>query len=190
MISPVIMMNWTINDRPRSVLFDASINESHIGSAQVTEHQVETGSNVSDHVRAMPLRLSLQAMVSDTPLQNNVLTPEGGDTQRVVTIFNALTEAMQAGVLTEVNTSLKKYQNMAIVNLNIPRNADNSNASPFTIDLQQVRLVETVTVTALPERAKGPKKQGFKPAKDLDNKPKQKERVKSAWKALNTPSPT
>jgi hypothetical protein len=190
------MMSWTINGRPISVTFDASISESHLGSAQVTEHQVETGSNIADHVRALPLRLSVQAMVSDTPTleggsvlkqsvptldRDSIVLTASGEVDRVRTIYNALTDAMQAGVLIEVNTSLRKYTNLAIINLATPRNALDSNAVTFSIDLLQVRLVKTFTVASLPEKAKGARKRGAKSNKDLDNEPKKKEQVKQSF---------
>lgn len=50
------------------VTFDATERESHIGSAVVSEHPIETGGNVTDHVRADNRLLTLDVMISNTPL--------------------------------------------------------------------------------------------------------------------------
>lgn len=48
--------------------FDAVIREQYSSSAQVTEHPVERGSAVTDHIRGMPARISVEAVISNTPL--------------------------------------------------------------------------------------------------------------------------
>ncbi len=53
-----------------AVLLDASINEQHVASAQITSHQVETGADVSDHIRPMPRRLTVEMMITDTPIRS------------------------------------------------------------------------------------------------------------------------
>jgi hypothetical protein len=53
--------------------FDAVISEEHASSAEATEHPVEEGIAITDHVKPNPARLSLQAVVTNTPL-NQVLT--------------------------------------------------------------------------------------------------------------------
>lgn len=49
--------------------FDATITAAHQSSSTVTEHAVEKGSPISDHVRQLADRLSVEAMVSNTPIK-------------------------------------------------------------------------------------------------------------------------
>lgn len=50
------------------LLLDASLNESHSRSATVTDHEIEDGTNISDHIRLNPDKLIIQGLISDVPL--------------------------------------------------------------------------------------------------------------------------
>lgn len=50
-----------------NLTFDASIHESHQGTSTVTDHPVERGSNVADHIRPDPDVLTMEALISNTP---------------------------------------------------------------------------------------------------------------------------
>lgn len=47
--------------------FDATIRETHTHTSTVTDHPVETGSNVADHIRPDPDALTMDAHISNTP---------------------------------------------------------------------------------------------------------------------------
>lgn len=48
--------------------FDCVTSETHEGISEITEHAVETGAPISDHKRTKPRRLTIEALVSNTPL--------------------------------------------------------------------------------------------------------------------------
>lgn len=50
--------------------FDIISGEEHAISAKVTEHTVEEGANISDHVRPELARLNLRAVVTDSPINS------------------------------------------------------------------------------------------------------------------------
>lgn len=50
-----------------TIELDASVREQHDTTAQVTEHPVERGSNIADHIRAEPRRLTIEGVISNTP---------------------------------------------------------------------------------------------------------------------------
>lgn len=50
-----------------TLTLDASIRESHTATSTVTDHPVERGSNVADHIRPDPDTLTMEAMISNTP---------------------------------------------------------------------------------------------------------------------------
>lgn len=52
------------------VQFDLTLSEGHEATADVTEHPVETGSNVADHVRPNPRTLNLELYVTNTPVSD------------------------------------------------------------------------------------------------------------------------
>lgn len=61
----------------RIVTFDAIEDELHETIAVVTDHPVEVGVDVTDHVRPLPDRLSLVGYVSNQPIVVNPFTQRG-----------------------------------------------------------------------------------------------------------------
>ena len=56
------------------IKFDLEISEHHSIEAQVTEHPIENGATISDHVRLLPRKGSMVGMVTNHPL-NNIKAP-------------------------------------------------------------------------------------------------------------------
>jgi hypothetical protein len=57
------------------VLFDVTISENHEDVADVTDHPVEEGVNIVDHIRKAPFTLSLEAFVTNTPVTELIFGP-------------------------------------------------------------------------------------------------------------------
>lgn len=51
--------------------FDAVTSQSHDSQVQIAEHPVETGSNIADHARTEPERVTLEAYVTNNPLSTD-----------------------------------------------------------------------------------------------------------------------
>ncbi len=54
-----------------SIRFDLIVSESHTLESQVTEHPIENGSVVADHVRQLPRKGSLSGLVTNHPLKRD-----------------------------------------------------------------------------------------------------------------------
>lgn len=155
-------MQWTLNGQQTTVQFDASISEQHTGTAQVSQHQVETGPNITDHIRPMPMTLSLQAFVTNTPINSGILSPTASPAgqitngvlqfsssfNRVNDVYNALLDAQAGGALIAVTTSLSLYIDFAITSIGAPRDAEHGNAVQFSIELMQILTVSVTDVSA------------------------------------------
>lgn len=50
-----------------TLTLDASVRETHTSASTVTDHPVERGSNVADHIRPDPDELSIDGVISNTP---------------------------------------------------------------------------------------------------------------------------
>jgi hypothetical protein len=175
------------------VQVDASVSEQHTITAQVTEHPVENGPDVADHIRPLPRRVVLSGIVTNTPIYTPATQVRGAtgsfagqfsvqvgnksikytalqfsdEFDRVRDVYGELVTAALGGALFEVTTTLAQYENMAITNFDVPRGAGTGNALQFQIQFQEVRLVDTQQVTALPPSKKiAPKHVGAKPTKD------------------------
>lgn len=169
---------------------DASISEAHEYESEITEHPVEGGANVADHIRNKPHTLKIEGVVTNTPiLQAQDVERLGGfakgRTGRAEDAFQALMNLRDRRELVTVATRLKTYESMAIQSISVPRNAKTGDALRFSITLRHVRIVESRFVSYAKE-PRGQKKAG------LGNKPKNsadeatKERTQSlALKAKN-----
>lgn len=143
---------------PTRVLeFDAVISEMHIGNAITSEHPVENGSDMTDHVQRTPEELQIVGLVSDTPiiilasLRAEPAVSVGGDPQnRVHDAYAFLKEVKDTGQLVSVSTTLRDYTNMVIVGLVVPRDKDKGRVLEASLTLKEI-LIATTEQVAPPE---------------------------------------
>jgi len=121
-----------------SVELDVTMREDHRFSSIVTNYPIEEGSSLSDHIINEPPVVTLEGIVTDTPLA--ILT----FFNRSVDAFNRLVEIHEKRELVTVVTGLKVYPNMAITVLNVPRDIRTGQSLRFTIELQNVVLDTSV----------------------------------------------
>lgn len=192
-------ITWSDQGNLKALTFDATPGDTHLWTATVTEHPVEKGSPITDHVRAGAFRLSVDVVISNTPLSlpnaNDDSFTEGvtrqstqmplglalgdatvylwsADFDRVRKVYEALTDLIgnppQDGIT--VMCTLALYDSMEIVNISVPRSVETgSSAIRFTIDMQQITIVESQTV-ATPAAKIQPKHKGHKPTKEETKK--------------------
>lgn len=163
-----------------SIRFDATLQETHQDSSDITEHPVEGGFNVSDHIRQKPPTLTLTGIISNTPLSSEqaqrVVSAGGGVT--VTTKASAAQpegatgyaqkayselRSLAVGQLVRVVTATRTYENMAIADITVPRDPRTGDALFFQIQLRQVRIVQNKTtrrVTAKETKAQQKQKTG------------------------------
>lgn len=140
------------------VTVDVVTKAEHSDEVDATEHPVERGSNVTDHARPKPAQLTLDCVVSDTPLsraqaRREVLLPDGSSftseseveeqAGRADEAYQKLLAIKDAGTLVTVNTRRRTYENMLIVKLGVPEDAGTGHALKFTIDLRELRIVQS-----------------------------------------------
>jgi hypothetical protein len=166
-----------------TLVLDASITESHQAEVEVTEHPVEQGANIADHTRAKPESLTLEGLISNTPLNrtqtrrlveslgvvfesNSAEDAVFGQPGRAEAAYVTLREIKEAGQLITVVTGLRVYEDMVMTSLLVPRDARTGEALRFTASFKQIRLVKNKTTTqvvAKEPKAKGKAKLGKKP---------------------------
>jgi len=64
----MIKLVWQEAERTYLLTFDAVTSEQYDLETQVTEHPIEKGSPLVDHVRPLPVRITLEGLVTDTPV--------------------------------------------------------------------------------------------------------------------------
>lgn len=127
---------------------DLTISEQHERSSVVTDHPVESGANVSDHVIVQPERVILRGFVTDSTAA--VFAADegtGGEPGRTQDAFDVLDQLAASREPMDVVTGRKEYSSMVITRLDLPRERPNS--MQFTIELQQVKIVDSADGTLL-----------------------------------------
>ncbi len=152
---------------------DAALTEEYGYDAEVTDYPVEQGANVSDNIRSRPLRITIDCVVSDTPLTSmevirSALAPAGAGggglpSDDGLTKMLAIRDAREP---VTVITTLRRYENMALESLTIPRSKDTGDALRFRAVFKQIRFVTNARTTVRVATPKSRKRvnRGSKPA--------------------------
>ena len=164
-------------------VIDAGITETHTYESEITQYAVEGGSDITDNVRNKNPKVVITGIVSDTPfgkmadIRSKVVTPAQTSSAELDfspkdTALTVLIGIRDAKLPISIETHLKRYDNMILVNLEITDDMDSGDALVFTAEFQQILIVITTKVTvkvAAPNlgAAAGAKN---KPAKKLGTK--------------------
>lgn len=149
---------------------DATLSEQHSISVEVTDFPVEKGAAISDHKRVKPDVIKLEGVVSNTPLAPKDSLPANHET-RAKSAFEYLQKLKNTDALIQIVTVLKKYENMTLVDAQMPQDARIGDVFQFTGTFKQVTIVENRTVAVVVTRAPNGKpldKKGSQPTKEAD----------------------
>jgi hypothetical protein len=125
-----------------SLTIEATISENHRASSQVTKQTIEDGSSVSDHIINDPETVTIEGFISNTPIS-------GGFQNNAQNAFDELYRIRENKQLITVVTGYRVYNNMAITNINVPRDRSTGQSIRFTVDLAFVRTVGNTNVSFL-----------------------------------------
>lgn len=147
----------------------ATIEEVHSSSVEITEHPVENGANITDHAYVKPIELvmrcgwsnsSSQALINSitsaaaTAITNGPSSLFSDDTgpygDFVSGIYNQLLNLQQQRSPFTVVTTLRQYNNMLIQNIRVERDQKSSQALLATVTMKQVIIVLTSSSTIPP----------------------------------------
>ncbi len=167
-------------DEQYALEFDAVVSERAVFGATLTEHAVEGGAAMSDHKIPKLRTYTLSCVVSQRPLGNaprsgsrtqtvtGNLEPidVGGGTKlvglvysqevtRVADVLAELADLAERSVLVTVQTDLRLYEDMEVIDVSAPRTAKDGDAVEFSISLQEVRTATVETTTAPEPRLPG-----------------------------------
>jgi len=145
------------------IQFDCVPDETHMSEAEITDHPVEATvgaqAQISDHIRVLPDSVEFNGVVTDTPLVYLASlapspvwpmaeVPGAPTTNRADAAYEKLRELMSKGVLLDVATSLRTYEDMAIRSLTVSRNASTGNVMDCRISLRQVTTATSLAIDA------------------------------------------
>lgn len=155
------------------VEFDVVSNENPVDSATVTDNPVESGQDVSDHIKDNPSTIDITGVFvkEDAPQKLQALKQLMADKEPV------LYQGRNA------------YNNMVITSISRNHNASNILGFAFDISLKQVRIanLKTVDIKVVSPNTKKPSKKTNTKVKKTSNKGKQQTKSKTTPPVKNTP---
>lgn len=130
---------------------DLALTEEHDFESEVTEYPVESGADVSDNIRNKPLEITLEGIVSDTPIGAIALDAtrraESGTPLPSLDAYTRILAIRDARELVTIETSLGKFERMALTRLAVPRDRTTGKALKFTVSFRQVNVVQNRRTT-------------------------------------------
>lgn len=128
---------------------DAFIRENHSFSSELTEHPVENGSTIVDHIFNKPVSISLDGIITNTPMTLVGITSfdslrrfannESNDFSQIA--FAKIEEIFCKREPISIATSLKTYEDMVLESLSVERESGNSSSLKFSCTAKQIRIV-------------------------------------------------
>lgn len=122
---------------------------------EVTEYPVESGSDVVDHVRTKPMEITIEGVVSDTPIGEIANEREAGVVHSR-TAYIRLKEIHARREPVTLDTSRGRFVNMVLARLSTPTSAATGDSLQFTGTFKEVRLItnERTTIRVRVPRAR------------------------------------
>lgn len=159
---------WSVGE----ISLDLILTETHSLNAVVTQHPVQDGSMISDHITILPRSGTMRVLVSNFSLSTaegdaraawDEIYAQGEAAQkslpnRAEDAWKKLKELVKTRELVKVVTSLEVYEDVALTRVETTRDGDTGDALEIDIDYEQVtkvKLKETkVTVQVQPRDMK------------------------------------
>lgn len=149
----------TDNDLSINYRFDGVLSESEINESTITEHPVEFGANITDHVFTLPVKYTLSGLITDTTFKETTDSfgsadgffsdSTGSGLTRSQGAFAQLQTLWTEGKLLSAQTGMSQINNLLIKN--ISRNMDKDTANALFVDISFQEIIWTDSeVTFLP----------------------------------------
>jgi hypothetical protein len=123
------------------VELDAVVEETPTRNFDATEHPVEVGANIVDHVRPKSRELKINALVVDTPYGEESQPGRSRDAHA------ALARAGAQGVTFTITDGLERYENMILTTISTTLTKQiGTDALKLQLGFREIRLVSTQTV--------------------------------------------
>jgi hypothetical protein len=146
---------------------DVTVSEIYEFPSEVTDHPVETGTNVTDHVRPGNETCRFECIVSNTPIVvprthmngvggsvRAVQLSIGGNAQmlqfdgpfnRVRSVHEQILQLRRDATIINLFTGFQSVTGVVISSYNVERHPDTGDALSFTLECRKVRIVSTMT---------------------------------------------
>ena len=143
---------WSVGE----ISLDLILTETHSLNAVVTQHPVQDGSTISDHITILPRSGTMRVLVSNFSLSTakgdaradwDEIYDQGEAAQkslpnRAEEAWKKLKDLVKKRELVKVVTSLEVYEDVALTRVETTRDGDTGDALEIDIDYEQVTKVK------------------------------------------------
>lgn len=143
---------WSVGE----ISLDLILTETHSLNAVVTQHPVQDGSTISDHITILPRSGTMRVLVSNFSLSTaegdaradwDEIYDQGEAAQkslpnRAEDVWEKLKDLVKTRELVKVVTSLEVYEDVALTRVETTRDGDTGDALEIDIDYEQVTKVK------------------------------------------------
>lgn len=132
--------------------FDLAVSGESSYTSEVTEHPVDADADLADHIRHEPPELTLECVVSDTPIGEiaNDPTRQGSEGEQALisdAAWDKLHEIRDARRVVTIETPRRTYTSMAMTALSERQDVSTTGGIYFTVSFRQIRIIENKRVT-------------------------------------------
>ena len=143
---------WSVGE----ISLDLILTETHSLNAVVTQHPVQDGSTISDHITILPRSGTMRVLVSNFSLSTaegdaraawDEIYAQGEAAQKTLPnraeeAWKKLKDLVKKRELVKVVTSLEVYEDVALTRVETTRDGDTGDALEIDIDYEQVTKVK------------------------------------------------
>lgn len=149
-IEPLAVVGVTIVQEATGadLFFDATVEERHSKNATITEHPVEDGSDITDHVDQAPDGLVLTGVFTNTPFES--IDPAPVPERRRV-LYEQLVQFKRDALPLIVFTRPEIYSNMLISRVDLTVTPDTGQQYVPVVELRQITIASQIEVPVPPE---------------------------------------
>lgn len=124
---------------------DLFVNVNPTYSRKIARHPVEAGVDFSDHITLDPRTVTVSGIISDRPLDYNVIQSTPDFYERIRDVYDELLRIWNdtsSTTLVDIISGDKEYKNMCLVRLNIPQDQENGEALFFEAYFEEIRTID------------------------------------------------
>lgn len=125
---------------------DCTVSISHSFNNNVTEHAVESGASMTDHVQVLNNTFTVSGIFSNAQLNKFAGDKIAQSTERIKSAYQFLTDLRNNATLFTLVSMYDVYPNCVVSSLNIPVSVESSTNLYFELNVTQIRQAKVESV--------------------------------------------
>lgn len=123
------------------LFFDAVFTTGTDHEAEITEHPVQSGANITDHVVIRPVSITMEIGMSDV-MASMLQGQWSGAYTKSISAYRKLVSLMESKTPFTILTRLNRYQNMLIRSISVEDTPDTLYGLRATVSMQQILVAQ------------------------------------------------